>query len=82
MAQLVCLYHRSNTNIQIRHVCCNCRRTQKKNQFTIVTQHSQLEGKRVWHRAWIWLHSAEREEKEETIWIFRTEREREKYFEW
>jgi len=30
MAPLVCLYHRSNTNIQIRHMCCNCRRTRKR----------------------------------------------------
>jgi len=54
MVQLVCLYHRSNTNTQFRHMCCNCRRTRKKNQFTIVTQHSQLEGKCVWRRARIW----------------------------
>jgi len=43
--------------------------------FTTVTQHWQLEGKQVWRRAEICLHSAEREGKEETIWIFRTERE-------
>jgi len=30
-----------------------------KLQFKTVTQHSQLEGKRVWRRARIWLHSAE-----------------------
>jgi len=30
MAPLVCLYYRGNTNILIRHIFCNSRRTRKK----------------------------------------------------